>query len=144
MIILTSRRCEQMVAGEFNMREKALNVDEYLSEFPRQTASMLLQLRETIKAAAPDAAEVISYAMPAYKLNGMLVCFAGYAKHIGFYPGAGGVAKFKDELSEYKGAKGSVQFPLDRPLPLKLITRIVKFRIAENLQRAKTKRTVMK
>jgi len=78
--------------------------------------------------------------MPAYKLNGMLVYFAGYAKHIGFYPGAGGIAEFKKELAKYEGAKGSVQFPLDRPLPLNLITRIVQFRVAENLQRSKTRR----
>lgn len=120
------------------MREKSANVDEYIESFPRETASMLQQLRETIKAAAPSADEVISYAMPAYKLNGMLVYFAGYAKHIGFYPGAGGIAAFKKELSAYKGAKGSVQFPLDQPLPLKLVERIVKFRVKENMERAKS------
>jgi uncharacterized protein YdhG (YjbR/CyaY superfamily) len=126
------------------MNASRQNVDEYIAAFPRETASMLLQLRETIRAVAPDAEEAISYAMPAYKLNGMLVYFAGYAKHIGFYPGAGGIAVFKDELSAYKWAKGSVQFPLDRPLPIKLITRIVKFRITENLQWAKSKGKIKK
>ncbi len=87
----------------------------------------------------PDAEEVISYAMPGYKLNGMLVFFAGYARHIGFYPGAGGITEFKTELAGYKSAKGSVQFPLDQPLPLKLVEQIVKFRVKQNLERAKLK-----
>lgn len=101
---------------------------------------MLEQMRTAITEAAPHAEEAISYAMPAYRLNGMLVYFAGYAKHIGFYPGAGAIAVFKKELSVYKGAKGSVQFPLDRPLPLKLIERIVKFRVEENLKKAKLRK----
>ena len=118
----------------------ATDVDEYISGFPPATRAMLQQLRETIRNAAPDADEVISYAMPAYKLNGMLVYFAGYAKHIGFYPGAGGIAAFKKELSIYKGAKGSVQFPLDQQLPLTLITRIVKFRVKQNLEKTKSRK----
>lgn len=117
-----------------------MDVDDYISGFPAGTQLMLEQMRETTQTAAPDADEVISYAMPAYKLNGMLVYFAGYAKHIGFYPGAAGIAEFKKELSPYKWAKGSVQFPLDRPLPLKLITRIVKFRVKENAQKAKIRK----
>jgi uncharacterized protein YdhG (YjbR/CyaY superfamily) len=83
---------------------------------------------------------MISYAMPAYKLDRVLVYFAGYARHIGFYPGAGGISEFRDELSMYKCSKGAVQFPLDEPLPLKLITKIVKFRVAQDLERAKAKR----
>ncbi|CAN5377104.1 DUF1801 domain-containing protein [soil metagenome] len=122
------------------MNAAAKNVDDYISAFPREVRDMLEQLRATIMAAAPQAEEVISYAMPAYRLNGMLVYFAGYAKHIGFYPGAGGIAAFKTELSVYKGAKGSVQFPLDRPLPLKLIEEIIMFRIAENVERSDKKR----
>ena len=122
------------------MRAKSLNVDVYIADFPPETFAKLNQLRETIKAAAPDAEECISYAMPAYRLNGMLVYFAGYAKHIGFYPGAGGIAEFKDEISRYKNASGSVQFPLDQPLPVKLIRRIVQFRIKQNLGKAKAKR----
>lgn len=119
------------------MRPKPENVDSYISDFPPETQAKLKQIRRTIRKAAPDAVECISYAMPAYKLGGILVYFAGYARHIGFYPGAGGIAAFKDELSEYKWAKGSVQFPLDKPLPIKLITRIVKFRVEENHKKVK-------
>ena len=118
----------------------ATDVDEYISGFPPTTQTKLQQLRETIRNAAPDADEVISYAMPAYKLNGMLVYFAGYAKHIGFYPGAGGITEFKEELSIYKNAKGSVQFPLNQQLPLTLITRIVKFRVKQNLEKTKSRK----
>jgi uncharacterized protein YdhG (YjbR/CyaY superfamily) len=118
---------------------KPENIDEYISGFPNETQKALQQLRATIKKAAPQAEEVISYAMAAFKLNGMLVWFGGFSTHIGFYPGASGIAAFKKELSVYKGAKGSVQFPLANPLPLGLITKIVKFRVAENLQRAKAK-----
>jgi uncharacterized protein YdhG (YjbR/CyaY superfamily) len=121
------------------MRPKAPDVDSYIADFPREAALMLEAMRSTIRAAAPLAEEVISYAMPAYKLNGMLVYFAGYEKHIGFYPGAGGIAAFKNELAGYKGAKGSVQFPLDKPLPIALITRIVRFRVDENLERISAK-----
>jgi uncharacterized protein YdhG (YjbR/CyaY superfamily) len=117
------------------MRVKADNVDGYILGFPPGTRAMLEELRRTIRKTAPAAEECISYAMPAYKLNGMLVYFAGYTGHVGFYPGAGGIAAFKDELSEHKWAKGSVQFPLDEPLPLKLITRIVKFRVKQNLNK---------
>ena len=94
----------------------------------------------TIKKAAPKAEEVISYGIPAFKLNGMLVWFAAYSTHVGFYPRASGIEAFKKELSIYKGAKGSVQFPLDNPLPLGLITKMVKFRVTENLQQTKTKK----
>ena len=93
----------------------------------------------TIRKAAPDAEEVISYQMPAYKCQGMLVYFAGYKNHIGFYPGAAGVAAFKEELSVYKNAKGSVQFPIDKLLPLKLIAEIVTFRVKENAAKAAMK-----
>lgn len=119
------------------MKPAAANIDEYITGFPRETQEMLIQLRETIRAAAPDAGETINYGIPTFKLNGNLVHFAGYAKHIGFYPGPDGITEFKDELSIYKGAKGSVQFPHDEPLPLKLITRIVKFRVNQNLEKNK-------
>ena len=95
--------------------------------------------RQRAQKAAPKAEEAISYGMPAFKLNGLLVWFAAYAKHIGFYPRVSAIAAFKKELSIYKGAKGSVQFPLDKPLPLALITRIVKFRAKENRERQKAK-----
>jgi len=120
---------------------KPVDFDSYVAGFPKNTQKLLKQLRATILKAAPKAEEVISYGMPAFKLNGMLVWMAGYSKHIGFYPKPSGIAAFKKELSIYKNAKGSVQFPLDKPLPLALITKIVKFRVAENLLKAKMKKT---
>jgi uncharacterized protein YdhG (YjbR/CyaY superfamily) len=118
---------------------KAANVDEYISGFPADTQRKLEQMRATIKKAAPGAEEIISYGMPAYKLNGIVAYFAAYAKHIGFYPTAAGIDAFKKELSVYKGAKGSVQFPLDKALPLGLITKIVKFRVTSNREKIKKK-----
>ena len=120
------------------------NVDEYISKFPDEVAQKLEQLRQAIKKAAPAAQEVISYQMPAYKVHGNLVYFAGYKNHIGFYPGAAGIEAFKKELSVYKGAKGSVQFPLDKSLPLSIVTKIVKFRVKQNLEKAKNKLSVAK
>ena len=114
---------------------KPVNIDEYISGFPKETQKMLEQLRATIKKAAPKADEVISYSIPAFKLNGMLVWFAAHSKHIGFYPRGSGIEAFKKELSIYKGAKGSVQFQLDKSLPSGLITKIVKFRVNENLEK---------
>jgi uncharacterized protein YdhG (YjbR/CyaY superfamily) len=122
------------------LTKKPNTIDEYIANFPEDVQEILWQFWETIKKAAPKADEVISYGMPAFKLNGMLVWFAAHSKHIGFYPKASGIEAFKKELSIYKGAKGSVQFPLNKPLPLGLITKIVKFRVAENLQKAKLKK----
>jgi uncharacterized protein YdhG (YjbR/CyaY superfamily) len=116
-----------------------ITVDEYIAAFPKEMQQLLQQVRATIKKAAPAAEEVISYGMPAYKLNGMLVYFAGYKNHIGFYATPTGHASFKKELSVYKQGKGSVQFPTDQPLPLALITKIVKFRVNENTEKAKKK-----
>lgn len=118
---------------------KPKDFGEYKNGFPVETQQLLEQVRGTIKKTAPLAVEVISYSMPAFKLNGILVWFAGYSKHIGFYPGASGIEAFKNELSAYKWAKGSVQFPIDNPMPISLITKIVKFRVNENMQRKKTK-----
>jgi len=118
--------------------KKPTSVDEYITWFPASTQKLLKQLRATIKKAAPQAEEVISYAMPAYKLNGILVYFAAYEHHIGFYPTGRGVEQFKKELANYKSGKGSVQFPIDEPLPLELIIDIVKFRVAENSAKKKT------
>lgn len=115
------------------------SVDDYIAAFPVSTQDHLAQMRETIREAAPEAKEIISYGMPAYRMKRVLVYFAGCAKHIGFYPTSSGIASFKQELSAYKGAKGSVQFPLSEPLPLDLITRIVRFRLAEDLEKASTK-----
>ena len=100
---------------------------------------ILKEIRATIKAAAPEAEEKISYQMPTFFLNGNLVHFAAFKKHIGFYPTPTGIEKFKKELSVYEGAKGSVQFPLDKPMPYALITKIVKFRVKENLAKAEIK-----
>lgn len=113
------------------------SIDEYIASFPKDTQKKLTELRVLIKQVAPDAQERISYQMPTFYLNGNLVHFAAYSKHIGFYPAASGISKFKSELSKYKNAKGSVQFPLDGPLPLELIRTIVKFRVEENSQKAK-------
>jgi uncharacterized protein YdhG (YjbR/CyaY superfamily) len=110
----------------------AKTVDEYLEPFPPAVRNTLEKLRQTIKAAAPKAEEVISYMMPAYKQNGALVYFGGYKTHIGFYPTAGAIEAFKKELSAYEGSKGTIRFPIDKPLPLGLISKIVKFRVKEN------------
>ncbi len=120
------------------------SIDEYIATFPKDIQKILQELRATIKAAAPDAEEKISYQMPTFFLNGNLVHFAAFKKHIGFYPTPSGIEAFQKELSVYDGAKGSVQFPIDEPMPLKLISRIVKFRAAENIKKAKIKSVTKK
>ncbi len=115
------------------------NIDEYIASFPDHIQERLKRLRMIIKQAAPQAEETISYAMPAFKLDDNLVYFAAFKNHIGFYALPTGNEFFKKELSVYKTGKGSVQFPVDKPLPLELITKIVKFRVKENLERAKNK-----
>jgi len=117
----------------------AKDINEYIAAFPQNVQQTLEKLRVTIKKAAPKAEEVISYQMPAFKYHGILVYFAGYKKHIGFYPTSSGIAAFKQEFSNYKWSKGAVQFPIDKPLPISLITRIVKFRVKENLEKANLK-----
>jgi uncharacterized protein YdhG (YjbR/CyaY superfamily) len=114
------------------------DIDEYITIQTPEVQILLEQMRQTIKKAAPNAEEVISYNMPAFKYYGMLVYFAAYKKHIGFYATPTGHSEFKEKLSAYKQGKGSVQFPLDEPLPLNLITKIVKFRIEENLKKKST------
>ena len=116
---------------------KFKNIDQYIDGFPKEVQKILQQMRDTIKKAAPAATETISYNMPAFTLKGNLVYFAGYKYHIGFYPGAAGIAAFIKEISTYKNAKGSVQFPIDKALPVSLINRIVKFRVKANLAKAK-------
>jgi uncharacterized protein YdhG (YjbR/CyaY superfamily) len=115
------------------------NINEYISLFPKEIQALLKQMRATIKEAAPDAEEAIKYQMPTFVLKGNLVHFAAFKNHIGFYPVPTGIEKFKKELSAYKTSKGAVQFPLDKPLPLALIRKIVKFRVAENLKKAEEK-----
>lgn len=107
------------------------DIDAYIATFPEDVQIILEKIRNTIHEAAPDATEAISYQMPTFKLNGNLVHFAAYKKHIGFYPTPNGVSGFKEELSKYPTSKGAVQFPLDRPIPYDLIKRIVKYRVGE-------------
>ena len=116
---------------------KASNIDEYIAQFPLETQKLLEEVRQTIHKTVPEAKEVISYGMPAFKLNKILVYFAGYAKHIGFYPTGPGIEAFKDEFVDYKWSKGAVQFPFDKPMPLDLITRIVKFKVKQDLEKGK-------
>lgn len=112
-------------------------VDEYIMQFPQELQEVLQQLRMTIAASAPEAEERISYQMPAYYYKGNLVYFAAFKKHIGFYPTPSGIEAFKDELTGFKQSKGTVQFPAGKPLPLELISRIVKYRVEENTKRSK-------
>jgi uncharacterized protein YdhG (YjbR/CyaY superfamily) len=118
-------------------RPTAGSIDEYIAEFPPETRVALEQVRALIRGVAPDAVETISYAIPTFDLDGRhLVHFAGFAKHIGFYPIPSGMAAFAEDLAPYKQGKGSVQFPLAEPLPLDLIRRIVEFRVEENRRKA--------
>ncbi len=110
--------------------QKPNNIDQYIAAFPKNLQALLKEVRATIQKAAPDATEAISYGIPTFKLNGKnLVHFAGYKNHIGFYATPTGHEEFKKELSKYKQGKGSVQFPIEQPIPLALITRIVKYRV---------------
>jgi uncharacterized protein YdhG (YjbR/CyaY superfamily) len=113
-----------------------LSIDVYIATFPEEIQKILEELRATIKASAPEAEEKISYQMPTFAQKGNLVHFAAWKNHIGFYPTSSGTQAFKHELSIYEGAKGSVKFPIDKPLPLELISKIVKYRVAENLRKA--------
>ncbi|WP_443029703.1 iron chaperone [Sporolactobacillus sp. KGMB 08714] len=112
------------------------SIDAYILQFPSEVQDTLRTLRKVIKESAPLADEKISYQMPAFALHGILVYFAAYKKHIGFYPTSSGITAFKRELSAYKTSKGAVQFPIGKPLPYELIGRIVKYRVAENKKRA--------
>lgn len=119
----------------------AKNIDEFIAGSPKNTQELLKKMRSIIQKAAPGTEEAISYGIPTFKLNGRnLVHFSGYKEHIGFYPGAAGIESFQEELSKYKTSKGTVQFPLDKPLPVGLITQIVKFRITKEKERAAAKK----
>jgi uncharacterized protein YdhG (YjbR/CyaY superfamily) len=115
------------------------NIDQYIAPFPPDVQEKLEQIRAAIRKAAPDAEETISYKIPSFVLQGNLVYFAAFKKHIGFYPRTTAITKFRKELAPYGRAKGSVRFPLDEPIPTQLIRRIVKFRAAENRQRSKAR-----
>jgi len=116
------------------------NIDGYIANFPDHIQIKLKELRSAIKEAVPEAEEKISYQMPTFNLRGNLVYFAAHTNHLDFYPTPSGIDAFKKELTGFKSSKGSIQFPLDKPLPINLITKIVKFRVKENLDRAKTKK----
>ncbi len=117
------------------------NIDEYIAGFPRDVQEILEQIRTTIRRAAPDAEEAIKYRIPTFLLlSGNLVHFGAFKKHVGFYPTPSGIEEFKNKLSAYEGAKGSVQFPFDKPMPLSLIAKIVKFRTKETRQKAVSKK----
>lgn len=107
------------------------STDQYIRQFPEEVQLLLQQVREAIRSAAPKATEKISYAMPTFYLNGNLVHFAAYKKHIGLYPGPDALREFADEVAKFKNSKGAVQFPLDAPLPLGLIKKIVRYRVKE-------------
>jgi len=119
------------------MKTQYKNIDEYIKTYPTNIQSILEQMRQTIRKAAPEAIEAISYQMPAFKLNGNLVYFAAFKYHIGFYPTSSGIEAFKQELSPYKTSKGAAQFPLDKPIPYDLVEKIVLFRVKENLAKKK-------
>ncbi len=116
-------------------KAKFTNIDEYIAQFPTDVQAILRQIRAVIHETAPDATEKISYQMPTFYLNGNLVHFAAYQRHIGFYPAPTGIEAFKEDLSPYKQSKGAVQFALDKPIPYDLIRRIVHYRVAENLKK---------
>jgi uncharacterized protein YdhG (YjbR/CyaY superfamily) len=117
-------------------KDQPATIDEYIAQFPQDVQQILNRLRSVIQESAPDAVERISYQMPAFYLKGNLVYFGAHKHHIGFYPTSSGIEAFKEELSAYTGSKGAAQFPLDKPIPYELISKIVKFRVAENLKKS--------
>lgn len=117
------------------MNRRFSTVDEYIEASPADVRDALRQIRETIRRAAPGAEEVVSYQMPAFRLNGILVYYAAHKKHLGFYPTSSGIEAFRNALSGYRFSRGAVQFPLDKPMPLDLVERIVAYRVNENLKK---------
>ena len=127
------------------MKATAVNdIDSYIALHPENIQKLLRQVRATISKAAPDAEEAIRYAIPTFILNGNLVHFAGFKNHIGFYPAPTGIEAFKEEIAPYEAGKGTLQFPLDKPLPISLISKIVKFRVKENLAKKPRKKMAVK
>jgi uncharacterized protein YdhG (YjbR/CyaY superfamily) len=118
-------------------KDSWMTIDEYIATFPDATREKLSEIRAAIRKAAPLATETISYRMPAFEQVGILVYFAAFSRHIGFYPTASGIAVFREEIAAYKSSKGAVRFPLDEPLPIELIERIVRFRVKENTVRGR-------
>jgi uncharacterized protein YdhG (YjbR/CyaY superfamily) len=112
-------------------------IDEYIATFPKNIQIILEELRQAIRDSAPDAEEVISYQMPAFRLKGILVYFAALKNHIGFYPTSSAVTKFRKDLSKYEVSKGTVRFPIEEPIPLDLVKKMVRYRVKENLSKKK-------
>ena len=125
--------------GTATKATQAKTIDDYIAGFPTKVQELLEKLRMTIRKAAPEAEETINYGIPTFALEGNLVHFAAFKNHVGFYPAPSGIEAFKKELSVYEGAKGSVQFPIEKTLPLSLVSKIVKFRVKENMEIAKLK-----
>jgi uncharacterized protein YdhG (YjbR/CyaY superfamily) len=121
-------------------KQKFETIDGYIKTFPKEIQKILETIRQTIKITAPDAEEAISYQIPTFKLNGNLVHFAAFKNHIGFYPGSKAIKIFRKDLAKFKSSKGAVQFPLDKPMPLSLIKKIVKHRVKENSTKITKKR----
>jgi uncharacterized protein YdhG (YjbR/CyaY superfamily) len=126
------------MAGTMNTQIKS--IDEYISCFPRDIQKLLTTMRSTIQKAAPAADEAMKYGLPTFVLNGNLVHFGAFKSHIGFYPAPSGIQAFKKELASYEQSKGAIRFPLDKPLPLTLVSKVVKFRVTENLEKANAKK----
>jgi uncharacterized protein YdhG (YjbR/CyaY superfamily) len=116
-------------------KKASKTIDEYIAAFPKNIQSILEEMRQTIRNSAPKAEEAISYQMPTFKLNGNLVYFAAFKKHIGFYPTSSAVEAFKEELSGYEVSKGTIRFPINKPIPLDLVKKIVEFRVKQNLNK---------
>jgi len=138
--MLKEKKIENVENIQIQNNENNKNsIDEYICNFPSEIQIKLLQIRSTISEIVPQAEEIIKYAMPTFVLNGNLVHFAAFKNHVGFYPTPSGIEAFKQELLVYKTSKGAVQFPLNKPLPLELISKIVKFRVHENLNKKSKK-----
>jgi len=117
------------------IKNQVTTIESYIATFPNEVQQLLHAMRDTIRKAAPEAKEAIKYGIPTFVLKGNLVHFAAYGKHIGFYPAPSGITAFSEELTEYKTSKGAIQFPLDKPLPIRLIGKIVRFRVQEQLRK---------
>lgn len=122
----------------------AKNIDDYIARYPAEVQAILQKLRETIRKAAPEAKETINYMMPTFTLEGNLVHFAAFKNHIGFYPAPSGIDQFRNELSKYELSKGTIRFPIDQAIPLELVTKIVQYRVQENLNKAAAKKNKAK
>ena len=135
-LIVNYKKYELLENNMSTYKKVFKTVDEYIATFPKNVQNILEELRQAIRESAPEAEEVISYRMPAFKLHGILVWFAAFKNHIGFYPKTSAIEAFKEELSDYEVSKGTVRFPLDKPIPFDLVKKMVKYRVKENLARS--------